>query len=146
MLRQSFASLAPRVLPRVLEATSRPAIFLAVRNLTSKNKAPGSDPLDVLKKECLARSLCDQQGCRLPGVHWVFSIAAAPDPTKVSTMNIDLLDVVVRFIHKSHISHHTAAPLLMPSRPVLTCQLLFSHQTLAPLVSNAFHPQELILS
>lgn len=83
MLRQSFTSLAPRVLPRVLEAT-RPAILLAVRNLASF-KAPGSNPLDILKKECIDRRLCDEEGCRLPRVHWVFSVAVAPeDRTKVS--------------------------------------------------------------
>jgi hypothetical protein len=92
MLRHSVTSLAPRVLPRVLEVT-RPAILLAVRNLTSRSKAPGSDPLDILKKECIGRNLCDEEGYRLPGKHWVISVAVAPeDRTKVSV--IDLVPVL----------------------------------------------------
>jgi hypothetical protein len=86
MLRQSFTSLAPRVLPRVLEA-ARPAVFLAVRNLATK--APGSDPLDLLKKECISRNLCDEEGYRLPGKHWIISVAVAPeDRTKVSAIEL----------------------------------------------------------
>ena len=42
-------------------------------------KPPGRDPLDVIRKECLARNLCDEHGYRRPGVHWVFSIAITPD-------------------------------------------------------------------
>lgn len=36
---------------------------------------PSTRPLEVLRKESHGRSLCDKQGCRLPGVHWVMSIA-----------------------------------------------------------------------
>jgi hypothetical protein len=100
MLRQSFTSLAPRVLPRVLEA-ARPAILLAVRNLATK--APGSDPLDLLKKECIGRNLCDEEGYRLPGKHWVISVAVAPeDRTKVSAA-IDLVHAnFTHLLSKSH--------------------------------------------
>ena len=42
-------------------------------------KPPGMDPLEVIRKECLARNLCDEHGYRRPGVHWVFSIAITPD-------------------------------------------------------------------
>ena len=42
-------------------------------------KPPGLDPLEVIRKECLARNLCDEHGYRRPGVHWVFSVAITPD-------------------------------------------------------------------
>ena len=42
-------------------------------------RKPGSDPLDVIRKECMARNLCDEHGYRRPGVHWVISIAISPD-------------------------------------------------------------------
>jgi hypothetical protein len=100
MLRQSFTSIAPRVLPRVLEA-ARPAMLLAVRNLAT-SKAPGSDPLDILKKECISRCLCDEEGYRLPGKHWVVSVAVAPeDRTKVS-----VIDRVAR-----RVAHRVALPV-----------------------------------
>jgi len=49
MLRQSFASFAPRVVPQAVQAAS-PLQALLLRTLTTH--APGSDPLDVLQKEC----------------------------------------------------------------------------------------------
>jgi hypothetical protein len=56
------------------------------------SRAPGSNPLDVIRKECLARNLCDENGYRRPGVHWVFSIAIAPkDVSKVGNSVDDLL-------------------------------------------------------
>jgi hypothetical protein len=45
---------------------------------TLASKPPGSNPLDVLLKECTARSMCDVDGSRLPGTHWVFYLAATP--------------------------------------------------------------------
>jgi len=91
---------APVVLSRALEvaaatATTRttPTAIVAhsrqtgVRRLasTSKSKPPGSDPLDVLKKECVSRNLCDKDGGRLPGSHWVVIVSTANDsaPGKV---------------------------------------------------------------
>jgi hypothetical protein len=54
----------------------------AARAFTAK--APGANPLEVIKKECLHRNLCDEHGYRRPGVHWVLSVAVTPeDPTKV---------------------------------------------------------------
>lgn len=48
------------------------------------SKPPGSNPLHLLRKECMARYLCDEEGSRLPGVHWVFSLSVTPtDLTKV---------------------------------------------------------------
>jgi hypothetical protein len=41
----------------------------------------GDEPLELLKKSCLERQLCGHDGERLPGVHWVFSIAVAHDDT-----------------------------------------------------------------
>jgi hypothetical protein len=99
MLRQSFTTFAPRVLPRVLEA-ARPAMFLAVRKLATF-KAPGSDPLDILKKECISRCLCDEEGYRIPGKHWVFSVAVAPeDRTKVSVINLVPIVLPVQWWHR----------------------------------------------
>lgn len=131
MLRQSFTSLAPRVLPRVLEV-ARPAIFLAVRNLASKScKAPGSDPLDIIKKECIGRNLCDDEGYRLPGKHWVISVAVAPeDRKKVSVIDLLLVLLPVQSctpISKSH-------------------SITRSLQAYGMLVSYVFHAQESILS
>lgn len=62
------------------------AVARGTRSLGSKSKPPGTDPLDLLKKECLARNLCDNEGGRLPGSHWVFvtSIANDSGPAKVS--------------------------------------------------------------
>ena len=46
----------------------------------------GSDPLDVLRKECAARKRCDDKGQRLKTTeHWALSIAmASSDTTRVS--------------------------------------------------------------
>ncbi|KAL3937513.1 MAG: hypothetical protein SGBAC_007405 [Bacillariaceae sp.] len=47
------------------------------------SKSPGTNPLEVIKKGCLQRNLCDENGYRRPGLHWTFSIAVSPDdPTK----------------------------------------------------------------
>jgi len=55
-------------------------------------KPPGSDPLSIMRKECLARNLCDSHGSRRDGVHWVFSVAISPDdlsqPPNLRTVNI----------------------------------------------------------
>jgi hypothetical protein len=42
-------------------------------------KLPGPDPLEIIRKESLARNLCDEDGFRRPGVHWVISLAVSPD-------------------------------------------------------------------
>ena len=46
-----------------------------IRNFTAA-KAPGSDPLELLRKTSEDRNLCDATGFRRPGIHWVFNIAA----------------------------------------------------------------------
>jgi len=43
------------------------------------SKAPGRDPLALIRDECHKRKLCDEYGFRRPGVHWVFSVAVTPD-------------------------------------------------------------------
>lgn len=54
-------------------------------------KPPGSDPLDVIRDECLRRNLCDEHGYRRPGVHWVFSVAVTPnDPNQVRVLFVVL--------------------------------------------------------
>lgn len=62
--------------------------FTCQQQLNKRNfgtKSPGLDPLELIRKECLARNLCDEHGYRRPGVHWVFSIAITPDdPNHVS--------------------------------------------------------------
>lgn len=80
LMQHSLRQWTPRVVP------------LAVRSLGGlSKKSPGSDPLDILMKECLARNLCDVQGGRMPGVHWVFSIAIAhDDPNKVRVVILEL--------------------------------------------------------
>jgi hypothetical protein len=54
-------------------------------------KPPGGDPLDLIRKECVARNLCDEYGYRRPGVHWVFSVAITPD-------DANLVSVSSRFV------------------------------------------------
>jgi hypothetical protein len=60
------------VQPKLLRGTVR---SLAV----SRIKSPGSDPLEVWKKECIARNICDEDGGRLPGSHWTVCIAIATE-------------------------------------------------------------------
>ena len=50
--------------------------FIVTRTLV--DKAPGVDPLEVLRRDCLARKLCDEGGYRNAGVHWVFAVAMSP--------------------------------------------------------------------
>lgn len=60
---------------------------------TMISRPPGSDPLDTLRKECMARNLCDEEGSRLPGTHWVLSLAISPPdismPPNVRTVGIE---------------------------------------------------------
>lgn len=68
---------------------------LAVRSF-AKLSAPGADPLEVLREACLNRSQCDDDGFRVPGVHWVFYVAVSPgDPLLVSRKRIILYDVLL---------------------------------------------------
>lgn len=69
-----------QVTARTLQRSLRPnkAIQIATRTLVLK--PPGPDPLDVLRKECVHRNLCDTMGYRQPGVHWVFSVAMTGPP------------------------------------------------------------------
>lgn len=50
---------------------------MAIRSFGTK--PPPGNPLDMIRKECAARKLCDEHGLRRPGVHWVFSLAVTPD-------------------------------------------------------------------
>jgi hypothetical protein len=54
---------------------------------------PASDPLVLIRDECLKRKLCDEFGFRRPGVHWVFSVAVTPDD--VSQVCIMFIKVMV---------------------------------------------------
>jgi hypothetical protein len=51
---------------------------VAIRSLATR-PPPGTNPLDMIRKECSNRHLCDEHGVRRPGVHWVFSLAVTPD-------------------------------------------------------------------
>jgi hypothetical protein len=51
---------------------------VVVRSLAT-TKSPGANPLEVILNQCARRHLCDENGFRRPGVHWVFSIAVTPD-------------------------------------------------------------------
>jgi hypothetical protein len=63
--------------------------ILATATRTFGTKPPGADPLELIRKECLVRNLCDEHGYRRPGVHWVFSVAVTPDdPNKVGIYRI----------------------------------------------------------
>jgi hypothetical protein len=58
-------------------------------------KAPGSNPLEVIRKECINRHLCDEHGYRRPGVHWVFSLAVTPDD--ISQVIQESSDCIIRY-------------------------------------------------
>jgi hypothetical protein len=58
---------------------------ISVQKRSFTSKAPGHNPLDVLRKESMARNLCDEDGSRLPGVHWVLALAMAPPPPPSSS-------------------------------------------------------------
>jgi hypothetical protein len=101
----------------------------------SRIKSPGSDPLEVWKKECIARNLCDEDGGRLPGSHWTVCIAiAAETPSKVRT---DDLDLVLSFLVASQSLSDQKVVLFVPS---------FRPRAFAPLGSSASVVPELISS
>lgn len=50
-------------------------ILLQRRNVATK--APGSNPLEILRKESYARKLCDEQGFRFNDTHWVCAVSLA---------------------------------------------------------------------
>ena len=88
--------------------------------LSHKHKAPGSDPLQVLQKECLARNLCDPDGGRLPGSHWVFCIAIAHtqahQPPSLRTIGIERMSSSgIDFVMKKG---HPTAETLMNGQPI----------------------------
>jgi len=71
--------------PRVLASVSVSSRSFA------KLTAPGPDPLEVLRETCLSKSLCDEGGFRVPGVHWVFSVAVnSESPDDVSADGLDV--------------------------------------------------------
>ena len=70
-------SSSSRLFSAVSSATKATRMIGAVRLLVTR--PPGSNPLDVIRKECNTRLLCDEHGFRRPGVHWVFSLAVTPD-------------------------------------------------------------------
>jgi len=65
--------------------------------------APGDDPLDQMRHDCIRHKLCDEAGFRKKDVHWTFSLAVgSTDPKKppslrtigfqrVSTLGIDFV-------------------------------------------------------
>lgn len=68
--------------PRVLAASS---LLIQSRSF-AKLTGPGPDPLEVLRETCFKKNLCDEDGFRVPGVHWVFSVAINNEnPSDVST-------------------------------------------------------------
>jgi hypothetical protein len=73
MIRHATAILPSRAIKHHFLAKAIISRTLAV-------KAPGPDPLEVLRKECVNRKLCTVDGYRSPGVHWVFSVAMANPP------------------------------------------------------------------
>jgi hypothetical protein len=75
MIRQVISTLQK---PSTLRTSAR--IWAAGPIRTLVVKSPGPDPLEVLRKECVNRKLCDRMGYRQPGVHWAFSVAMAPTP------------------------------------------------------------------
>ena len=66
---------------RGLLASPSQVVVCSTRSF-AKLSAPGLDPLEVLRETSLKKGLCDQDGFRVAGVHWVFSVAvnaASPD-------------------------------------------------------------------
>ena len=71
LFRSVFQSPSSRMIASNLIKTT------ALRSLGTK--PPPGNPLDMIRKECANRKLCDEHGLRRPGVHWVFSLAVTPD-------------------------------------------------------------------
>jgi hypothetical protein len=72
----------------------------------AKLSAPGLDPLEVLRETSLKKGLCDRDGFRVAGVHWVFSVAvnaASPDkPPNLRTLGIQrVTDAGIDFVVKN---------------------------------------------
>ena len=78
-------TLAPSISRFLRQYKTLPSVSRIIITRSLVSRAPGSDPLDLLRHECMSRQLCDQNGNRLPGVHWVCAIAvSAPDIAAVS--------------------------------------------------------------
>ena len=104
---------------------------LQQRGLATRAHMPGSDPLDILRKECVARQLCDEQGFRLPGVHWVCAIAT------MSAKEVGQFNWYVVVVLSLHPLNHSILLLL------LFRALLLPNYALSQF--NEFHPLVLIL-
>ena len=113
--------------------------------------APGSDPLDVIRKECIARKLCDEDGYRRPGVHWIFSVAISPeDPSKVCVFTC--IHAVRCSLENMKTSNGAQAnfwqsnlTLLSPSPLQITCVYFYhrrSHLIWEPSEFNEFRARE----
>jgi len=89
-----------------------------IRNFTAA-KAPGSDPLELLRKTSEDRNLCDATGFRRPGIHWVFNIAATngdiTQPPSLRTLGFQRATAAgVDFVTKIG----SASDLLTDNKPV----------------------------
>lgn len=88
-----MTSVVPKSMRLAASAMQRrtPLVVVTVRSFT-KLSAPGPDPLGVLRDACLNRSQCDENGFRVPGAHWVFSVAVssvdASVPPNLRTLGI----------------------------------------------------------
>lgn len=91
----SMTSVVPQSMKLRLAASAlqrrTPLVVDTVRSF-AKLSAPGPDPLGVLREACLNRSQCDENGFRVPGTHWVFSVAVssgdATVPPNLRTLGI----------------------------------------------------------
>lgn len=76
------ANVAQRPLLLQVAAASAANVMKLGGNMIARSlatRSPGNDPLNVIRKECEGRHLCDEHGYRRPGVHWVFSLAVTPN-------------------------------------------------------------------
>lgn len=76
------ANVAQRPLLLQVAAASATNVMKLGGNMIARSlatRSPGNDPLNVIRKECEGRHLCDEHGYRRPGVHWVFSLAVTPN-------------------------------------------------------------------
>ena len=90
---------------------------LLVRSMGTK--PPGYNPLDLIRKESLARNLCDEHGYRRPGVHWVFTIAITPDDiTQVHSIFFRICVCLYRMVQWSHYFPDHCAHLSCLFRPL----------------------------
>lgn len=108
-------TLAPSISRFLRQYKTLPSVSRIIITRSLVSRAPGSDPLDLLRHECMSRQLCDQNGNRLPGVHWVCAIAvSAPDIAAVSFAYATVVVLLLSFNSHFHVYRWNLQNFLQP--------------------------------